>query len=736
MKTYPFSLRPVAGAIAGALLLLSAAHAAETAKPAKETDAFPVFDNYITFGGTATDLSGAKPAFQARTQTAKQGAAGIEEMSYNYELSKQTNLQVDGKALPGAENYLLQFRLTKNEVGSFEAGYKQFRTFYDGAGGFFPLNNAWLPLYQRALYVDRSKFFVNATIALPKRPVFTFRYNSERRDGRKDSTIWGDTDRTGVPIMSLSTLNLISANRKIVPAYLDLNERQETWEASVRHTIGKTTGVFTLAGNRIDNVDTRTIDRYPGELKPFPAIPSNPVIVVPPSLANNQNKGFDRQGFRENGLTVGGRVETAVTEKITVFTSGNYRHANEDVAGSRLINGSLATAVGPVSPVGAFTSGGRPPYSYNSVGQMKTNSWVGNVGVQTKLIKDLRVDVAVKAEEYKTSGATIATYVNNLVVPATGAVTESLVTAPNSYKISERPWTPQVDVRYTGIKNVAVFALWDYRTSPSDERTTYTSVGPSGTLIVPSTLLTTDKIKEKHSNLKVGANWTVSPKVTLRGEFFTKDHENNFNGYGTSLGSYYTLDYDIYGARLTATVKPLPTVSFNTRYVAQRGKGTVMEDGFITGDSNDTRRYEIAETIDWNPNKVVYVQANVNLVYDRTSTAYPRAGGTANDVLHNADNNYWNGSIITGFIVDKNTDAQFQTTYYKANNYNPALAVATDPYGQGVRDYSITFGIKRKFTSRLIGSAKLGYLNSNSETTGGFSNYKGAVGYASVTYRL
>lgn len=736
MKTYLFSLPPAAGAIASALLLLPAVHAAETAKSNKETDALPVFDNSITVSGTATDLSGAKPALQARTQIAKQGSGGIEELNYNYELSKATSLQVDGKALPGAEDYLLQFRLTKNEVGSFEAGYKQFRTFYDGAGGFFPINNAWLPLYKRALYVDRGRFFINATIALPKAPVFTFRYTSERRDGRKDSTIWGDTDQTGVPIQSLSSLNVISANRKIVPAYIDLNERQESWEASVRHTVGKTTGIFTLAGNRIANVDTRFIDRYPGEVKPFPAIPSNPVIVVSPLLANNENKGIDRQGFRENGVTVGGRVETVINDRVTVYASGNYRHANEDVSASRLVSAAISTNAGVVTPIGAFTSGGRPPYSYNSVGELKMETWVGNVGVQTKLLKDLRADFAVKAEGYSSSGGTRATYVNNLVVQATGAVTEQLVVAPNSYKTTEHPWTPQVDLRYTGIKNVAVFALWDYRTSPSDERTSYTSISTSGALIVPSTLLTTDKIKEKHSNLKLGANWTVSPKVTLRGEFFTKDHENNFNGYGTSLGSYYTLDYDIYGGRFTATVKPVPTVSLNTRYVVQRGKGTVMEDGFVQGDSNDTRRYEIAETIDWNPNKVVYVQANVNLVYDKTSTAYPRAGGSANDVLHNADNNYWNGSILTGFVIDKSTDAQVQTTYYKANNYNRALAAATDVYGQGVRDYSITVGVKRKFTSRLIGNAKLGYLNSDSETTGGFSNYKGAVGYASLTYRL
>jgi len=161
-----------------------------------------------------------------------------------------------------------------------------------------------------------------------------------------------------------------------------------------------------------------------------------------------------------------------------------------------------------------------------------------------------------------------------------------------------------------------------------------------------------------------------------------------------------------------------------------------MEDGYLTGDSNDSKRYQIAETINWNPNKLFYLQGNVNVVWDKTSTAYPRAGGSANDVLHNADNNYWNGSVVAGFVIDKVTDGLVQATYSEASNYNPSLAGSTDPYGQGVRDYSLAVGVKRKFSERMSGSAKIGYFNSNSETTGGFANYKGTVGYLTVDYRL
>jgi len=125
----------------------------------------------------------------------------------------------------------------------------------------------------------------------------------------------------------------------------------------------------------------------------------------------------------------------------------------------------------------------------------------------------------------------------------------------------------------------------------------------------------------------------------------------------------------------------------------------------------------------------------VNVVFDKTSTAYPRAGGSANDVLRNADNNYWNGSLITGFAVDKVTDAQLTVTYYKTDNYNPAI-LASDPLGAGARDVAAYLGLKRKFSSKLLGHARAGYLDSRNETTGGNTNFRGPLGYLAIEYGL
>lgn len=735
MNAKIISLRTV-GLLAGALFL---AAPALVAAAAAETDALPNFtENYVKVSAGGINYDGNKASGQARTQVPKVGAAGIEAFNLTRELSKITTLVVDGQALPGSEDYLLGFRVTKNEVGTFEAGYKTFRTFYDGAGGFFPTNNAWKSALPRALYVDRGQFHIGGTIAIPKAPVWTFRYTNATRDGRKDSTILGDTSFTGIPNYSVGALNPVSIARKILPAYIQMDEKLETLEATVRHTFGKTTGVFSVIGTRIDNISSRNIDRFVGELRPYPTIPANPVSVIPPQLSNNPNIGFDNQGVKEDAWTFVGKLETVISPNVTAYAGASYRTAEGDISGSRLITLTINSNAGPISGVGGFTSGGRPPYSYTSTGTINTDVYTANLGLNLKPTKDLALDVGVKAEDANITARNDAVYVSTFLVQATGAVaTPQRDVAPNTSKHAEKLWAPEFSARYTGIEKVSLFASADYRTSPGDERHTDTHVGPgpAGSSIVVSAVGANEQeVREKHLNAKVGAVWSPTQRFNVRTELFSKDHENRFEGYGVSAGGLYVLDYDITGARVLVNLRPAPTVTFATRYSVQIGKTATTTDVYATGESKNSKRHSIAESVSWVPSKNVFLQANASLVYDTISTAYPISGGLANDVLRNADNNYWNGSVVAGFAVDKVTNAEIQASYYKANNYDPAIAAATVPYGAGGRDYMFSVGLTRKLSARWLVSGKLGYLDSQSDTSGGNTNFKGPLGYVSMQH--
>lgn len=713
-----------------------AAAAPKAKPPVLMTDAFPRFDSYIKISGRAPSVSGSDSAYARRFQLPANGAYGIEAMHIAREVDSDTSMEFDGKALTGAEDYLASLKFTKNELGSFSMGYKSFRTFYDGIGGFFPLNSYFKQLSPSELHTDRSKFWADLKIARPDKPSFELSYTNDRRDGRKDTTIWGQTDYTGIPINTVSSLNPYSAARAMIPSYIDLDEKQQNLVATVKHTMGNTQFEVEVVSNQTKSLDSRLVNRYPTEIKPFPAIPTNPNSIVPPEKANNPNYGFDKQKIDADVMTYTGKFETKASEQLTVFGGLSYQKAANDIGGDRQITLSIKTTPGVVDAVGGFVANGRPPYSYTTLsGSTSEKILTGNLGFTFKPQKDLMLSLAVKREYETMKGNNHVVYINNLIVQSTGAVTPISVDAPNVSSRSEDSWVPEFTFRYTGIKNLSLYGNFDYWSAPGKNALTSIGVRPSGSNILPSVVVSSDNRKLNHGHYKVGANWKLNQLVTLRGEFYLKDHQNTYTGYGTSAGGQYILGYTFHGLKLTAIIKPSDTLSFTSRYIAQAGQTETTADYGTTYDSLDSKNHTFSETVDWNPNKNVYVQGNLNVVFATMKTAYPRAGGAANDVLRNSNNNYINGSIVTGFAVDKNTDLHLEYTFYKADNYNPATNTSLF-YGAGVTEDTVAVEFSRKFSDKLIGHLKAGYFDSKNDTTGGNTNFKGPMAYLSFDYAL
>ena len=735
MHAISLHLRRNAALFAGLTLVLGQASAGTA--PLKEADAFPVFDSYIKISGQAPSVTGNAAAYAERFRTPDSGAYGIEALHLSKDLDNKMSVEIDGKALTGAEDYLGKFKLTKEEVGTVEVGYKRFRTFYDGIGGFFPLNSAWMPMGTQELHTDRANFWTEVTVALPDKPVFHLRYSDELRNGRKDSTIWGDSDQTGIPIYNVSSLNPVSANKKIVPSYLAIDEHQKTLLGSVTHTVGNTELELEIVNTRTTSDDTRWMNRYLGELKPFPLFRTTaPAFLIDGTQANNLTSGFDEQVSNAHIWAYTGKFETKVSDQLTVFGGVTYQDASADIAGNRQMTLTIATGTGIVNAVGGFVgASGRPPYSYKTVaGSTKEKTTTGNLGVTYKPQKDFRVTLALKGETQDMSGSNLVNYMSNSIVQATGVVTPVNVLAPNTSSRSEKPWTPELDVRYSGIKNLALYSTVDYRFASGDEVGSSTGVSTGGG--AAAAVVSTDNVKNNHGHYKVGANWDVCSMFTLRSEFFYKDHVNKYLGYGATLGDRFILGYQFRGYKLTAIAKLLPTLQVTGRYVGQKGK---MDTTLDTGDSYqslDSTNHMFGGTVDWNPNKNVYVQGNINVVFATMSTAYPQSGLAANDVVRNADNDYINGSLIAGFVVDKDTDAQIEYTYYKASNYDPAVPSAAIAYGAGGKEYTVTAGVKHKLSDRMILNGKVGYFDTRSETTGGNTNYRGPLAYLSIAYSL
>lgn len=716
-----------AGLTAGAILLLSAAGAAGADK---QTDAFPVFDSYIKVSGQAASVSGEGSSFARRYQTPENGALGIEGLYYTQDLGNDRSVVVEGKALAGAEDYLGKLTFAKEGIGSFEIGYKSFRTFYDGIGSFFPLNQQWFELSDRELHVDRGQFWVTATIALPDKPVVEVSYKQNTRDGRKDSTVQGRSDFTGLPNYNPP----ISPARGIIPGYIDLDEQNDELKASVKGEYGKLSYEAELFKETSDDMNTRFTTNYQGEVRPYPN-PSTSTLL-PAAQVNNQqilttSTGYDTESW---GFLVSGSME--LTDKIKVLAAYSFLNVEADFTGNRPLYTSSNTAIGVVQV-----------YSNNYenlVGSATSNVYTARVGTEIKLTPELSFNAKVRWEDKATKSAMSYTNVSASASATTGAVTTTKTATYGSSRFQDKSYTPEAELRYTGIKDVVLYVNASKKSGDGDDR----YIAPTSAVPAAGSSYVIMDTEDTRSKVAVGGSWRATAMFTFRGEVFQKDSTLHDLGYDIALGDNFQLDRKFQGFKGTAIAKLAPTVTSTTRYTYQTGESQVTGylPTFPAYDALDYKAHNIGETLDWNPNEQCFVQCNVNFVYNNFNTIYPRAGiapaaganaaWSADNVLRDAQNDYVYGSLIVGTVLTKADDLTIQFNYYKASNYNPELAPWTQPYGASAKDTSVVVGLKHKFTDRMIGDIKLGYYDSENPTTGGNTNFDGPAGYVSLTYAL
>ena len=138
---------------------------------------------------------------------------------------------VDGHAIFDNDDYDIQVSLSQAKAWVISAaGYTEFRSWYDGNGGFFPVNGQFFVPPNQEMELDRGEAWVELGLRMPKLPEITFHYSHQFREGQKDSTIWGDTILTGLPPPPPNTNN---PTRKIAPAFRDIDETRDIFSLDI-----------------------------------------------------------------------------------------------------------------------------------------------------------------------------------------------------------------------------------------------------------------------------------------------------------------------------------------------------------------------------------------------------------------------------------------------------------------------------------------------------------------------
>lgn len=676
---------------AGVLMItVSVSQAGTSAAPASQGES-PELSNWVTFTIGGAFVSGDDAGMMRRTRSNGDFYGGIESLQFSKEINDSTTLTIDGRALPGMEDYEFNLDLEKTDLGYVKAGFRQFRSWYDGSGGFLA-GQKYLEASDDELSIDRGELYFEAGLRMEDVPEITFSYNHSYRNGDKDSLAWGDGNN--------------SAAYKIAPALWEIDEESDTFELDIEHTLGNTDMGMGLVYEHASYTNSRENSRG------FSTAVTVPATTNADAYRNvTQTDEYTMDLFAGNIHSV-----TRFNDKLWLSAGFAYNNMDTDTeGGSRTFDYPYSIYRG--------TRGGDTFYK-DMQGGAQVEQLIGNLNLMWNPIPDLSITPSVRFEhEDQSSWNSIASY-NILTTPIA-------YTYPTYGADTEMDETiTALDIRYTAIPDVVLFAKgewgWEDETVRRDNED-----------FAADWLRSDIEIDEQEYTL--GANWYPMSGLSfsLQGMYGDRDQSLDHKGQNGTGGSQ-TLrpimvehDTQVEDINLRMTWRPLGNLSLVTRYdycqTEFKNRGIDWTPGAAVGspastnmldylESGDISSQILSESVTWNPTLRMYVQGSVHYTWAQTDTD--------TSWVPDSDSDYFSGSLTAGYAIDDKTDITASYTYYGASNY--AAATASMGYGLNTNEHAISLTLTRVLTENMIWNLRYGFITSNTDgddQSGGYNDF-------------
>jgi hypothetical protein len=691
--------------VIGAMLLTcgAPARAGDTNRPAMTPGQMfeggtNTYNNWVDLSVGGLMVHGNTAQAQQRYQLSNEPFGGISDLHLQQDIAKGTTFSLDGHSLFDQHDYKLVLGLQRDELGYVRFNVSNFRTWYNGAGGYFPPTGIQYQLPNDELYLDRGEISVEAGLTLKDLPKAVFKYTHSYRDGDKSSTIWG-------PVHP----KLTTAVRGVFPSIYSINEKVDSFALDVTHHI-KTTDFG--AGVRYETAslsDTRLETFWHGE----------PV----------QREVTDKQGTSYDMFNVHAFSETWI--KKDLFFSAGYMFANLDdtFSGSRIYGNDFDVAYSPNSLNGL---------GYTSLnGGAHKQEHVGNVNLMATPIKNLTIvpSLRVQQDNWNANSSGSGTQGTD-VTPGRVASTSD----GEMLDVRER-----LDVRYTGVTNWVFYAggEWTEGSGNLNENGGLSQVNNIGP---PTIHRLTDDTRWFQKYL-IGARWYPYRRTSIDVGGYYKNNEYNYNNSldsttndpssGNTYPAYLVMQsFETYDGNVRLTLRPVQNIALVSRYEYQLSTINTAPDpvsGLGDVESSKMTSHILAQNVSWTPWSRLCLQAGFNYVVSQTKT--PTSGTNYAQAVLKAQNNYWTVTFNSAVVLDDKTDLNLGFLYYQADNYNNNSRVGL-PLGAGADEQSVTATLTRRITRNLRVSLKYAYSHYNDRASGGNNNYDAQMVYSSLQYRF
>ena len=657
------------------------------------------YNNWVDLSVGGLMVHGNTAQAQQRYQLSNEPFGGISDLHLQQDIAKGTTFSLDGHSLFDQHDYKLVLGLQRDELGYVRFNVSNFRTWYNGAGGYFPPTDIQYQLPNDELYLDRGEISVEAGLTLKDLPKAVFKYTHSYRDGDKSSTIWG-------PVHP----NLTTAVRSVFPSIYSINEKVDSFALDVTHHI-KTTDFG--AGVRYETAslsDTRLETFWHGE---------QPV----------QREVTDKQGTSYDMLNVHAFSETWI--KKNLFFSAGYMFANLDdtFSGSHIYGDDFDVAYSPNSLNGL---------GYTSLnGGAHKQEHVGNVNLLATPIKNLTIvpSLRVQQDNWNANSSGIGTLGTDVTPGRVGSISDGQM-----LDVRER-----LDVRYTGVTNWVFYAggEWTEGGGNLNENGGLSQVNDIG----PPTIHRLTDDTYWFQKYLIGARWYPYRRTSIDVGGYYKNNEYNYNNSldsttndplsGNSYPAYLVMQsFETYDGNVRLTLRPVQNIALVSRYEYQLSTINTAPDpvsGLGDVESSKMTSHILAQNVSWTPWSRLCLQAGFNYVVSQTKT--PTSGTNYAQAVLKAQNNYWTVTFNSAVVLDDKTDLNLGFLYYQADNYNNNARVGL-PLGAGADEQSVTATLTRRITRNLRVSLKYAYSHYNDRASGGNNNYDAQMVYSSLQYRF
>lgn len=684
----------------------AAALALPAAAPAAKTHY-----NHVDFSLGRAWQTGDRAGFQREHQLRKDGYIGVEDLFYSTELNATTTLTLRGRAQPGNHDWLFDLAITREDTGYLKLGYKGYRVWSDGTGGYHPGTNFSRRLFAEDLRLDRGNLWFEAGYVPAEKLNFVLRYDLFTREGRKDSTIWGETAlAVAAPLQRglLPSHHRIDEKRHVASATLSKREAGAKWELGVRADQG-------------DYTNRHNLHRRAGE-------------------AGLDRKITHKEGRDYDLFMVRGSYVSKVHEKLTVTTAVARTRIDTTLSGTRIYGMDYDPVYDPLYANRQFRDAG----FLDLRGETEMKQTVGTISALYQPTKHWSVVPSFRFE--KIDWLSVARYMETYVTAA------RLATQTPGGTDADRGWkniSESIEFRYRGFKNVTLDFTAEWMQAEGD--LTEQKTDRPGT---PAALVTIDRESQfdrASQKYAATANWYFRPGATLAVQLYHKARQNDYRSTRDSTAAVTAaglpspdrypayianqdFETDDFNVRLSWRVSP--RLRSITRYDYQQSTIMTQDIGGTFGESAKMDSHILSQTLSFNPLNRWFVQTTVNRVRDELTTPAVTATGAAANRVTASHANYWNWNLGTGYALDEGSDLYLDYSLYRVfDSYfdNSAFSVA---HGSKARTQQLGVTWFRKFDERTALTVRYAYAENKDPAVGTLNDYEAHLVYAKIQYRF